>query len=50
MRRDFIKLFAEFHHVDAQRTHRLAHFGVGLGDARVDSQVDSGWLKAGVPL
>ena len=50
MRGDLIELLAEFHHVDAERTQRLTHFGVGLGNTSVDAQVDSGWLRGEVPL
>lgn len=50
MRGDLIELLTEFHHVDAERTQRLTHFWVGLGNASVDAQVDSGWLGREVPL
>lgn len=36
-----VELFAKLHHVDSQRTERLAHFGVGLGDPRIELQVYS---------
>ena len=47
---NFIELFAEFHHVDTQRTKRLTHFWVGLSDSSVYSKVDSCCLKWEVPL
>lgn len=46
---DFIELLAEFHHIDPERTERLTHFGVGLGDSCEDAKVDGCWVGWGVP-
>lgn len=50
MRGDLVKLLAELHHVDTKGTQRLAHLGIGLGDARVDAQVDGGCIRRRLPL
>ena len=38
--RHFIELFAEFHHVDTERTQGLTHLGVGLRYSSQNPQVD----------
>jgi len=37
---NLIELFAEFHHVDTERTQGLTHLRIGFGDTCQDSQVD----------